>query len=221
MQHMSFAPRKNGETLGYALGSEVLFIRPMRADDVREVVTTHLESFPGFFLSFLGPEFLTLLYRSVHASPEGVALVAVQNGVIEGFAAGVTQQEGFYRRLIRREKWKFAKAAAGAVLRRPNIVLRLCKALKYSDTAKQSAAPACLMSIAVRPHASGAGIGRTLVKAFCERIAERGGQSVCLTTDRDNNERTNRFYSQLGFHLARSFVTREGRAMNEYVMPLK
>lgn len=41
-----------------------------------------------------------------------------------------------------------------------------------------------------------------------------------LTTDRDNNEATNSFYQKLGFVCERTFMTPEGRAMNEYVIDL-
>ena len=76
------------------------------------------------------------------------------------------------------------------------------------------------MSIAVRPDAEGKGIGRQLVRAFCQTLVERGLGAVALTTDRDNNERASRFYQRLGFRISRSYHTPEGRAMNEYVRPL-
>jgi len=43
---------------------------------------------------------------------------------------------------------------------------------------------------------------------------------VDLTTDRDNNDKINRFYLSLGFACERTFVTPEGRTMNEYVIDL-
>ena len=76
------------------------------------------------------------------------------------------------------------------------------------------------MSIAVHPEFQGRGVGTQLVEAFCQELAERGAPAVCLTTDRDNNEATNQFYQRLNFKLARSFITPEGRAMNEYVRNL-
>jgi hypothetical protein len=41
---------------------------------------------------------------------------------------------------------------------------------------------------------------------------------VNLTTDKDGNCAVNAFYTHLGFQLARAFVTREGRWMNEYLI---
>ncbi len=195
-------------------------IRRMLLDDLAQVVQVHLESFPGFFLTCLGQDFLRLLYQSIQRDSQGIVLVASCNGKIEGFVAGVEQQSGFYRRLIERDTWRFALASARALLRNPAITPRLLRALQRPAEVQHASAQACLMSIAVRPAAEGKGIGRQLVGAFCRALAERGVPAVCLTTDRDKNERVNRFYQKLGFELGTPFTTPEGRAMNEYVMRL-
>ena len=197
--------------------------RKMGSTDLSQVIDVHLASFPDFFLTFLGRRFLTLLYEQIEQADEGVVLVAGSADRVEGFVAGVQHQSGFYQRLIKRKKWAFARAALGSALRRPVIVPRLLRALRRPDEARHAAAEACLMSIAVRPDAAGVGLGRHLVKAFCAEMWQRGAPAVCLTTDRDNNERTNRFYKQLDFQINASFVTPEGRTMNEYViaLPLK
>ncbi len=198
-------------------------IHTARSEEVPEIVDIHLASFPGFFLTFLGGRFLALLYEEMRRDGEGVVLVVTFGERIEGFVAGVLHQSGFYRRLVRRKKWAFARAALGATIRRPTIVPRLFRALRRPAEARQSAADACLMSIAVRSEVAGRGVGQQLVKAFCGEMWKCDAPAVCLTTDRDHNDRTNRFYQQLGFQLSSTFVTPEGRAMNEYVisLPLK
>jgi ribosomal protein S18 acetylase RimI-like enzyme len=188
----------------------------MSQGDIPAVVDLHLRSFPGFFLSFLGRGFLRVLYASLLADSQGVALVATAGGAITGFVAGVENQSGFYRRLLRDRLWSFAFASAGAALRRPSILPRLVRALGKPAETEQASASACLMSIAVDPGAEGGGVGALLVRGFCDAIAGRGGEAVCLTTDRDGNERVNEFYRRLGFELARTFQTKEGRFMNEY-----
>jgi len=195
-------------------------IRDMRHEDIPVVVGIHLQSFPGFFLSFLGPRFLELLYEGIGRHPQGIALVSESDSGIDGFVAGVTDQSGFYKRLIKTRVVRFAGASLGAVLRRPRIIPRLVRALGQSRQSESSAAQACLMSIAVRPGVSGKGAGQALVSAFGEAMAARGIREYCLTTDREGNDRVNRFYLRLGFRLARTFVTPQGRAMNEYVLTL-
>ena len=193
----------------------------MLPGDLEQIIQIHLESFTGFFLTFLGHDFLALLYTGILNDPDGLVLVAASDGQLEGFVAGVTHQSGFYGRLIKKRKWAFALATLGALFKRPAIVSRLARALKRPAEASQSAAEACLMSIAVRPEAEDRGIGKQLIEAFCQEMTERGVSAVCLTSDRDNNERVNRFYQKCGFSLSRTFVTPEGRAMNEYLLSLK
>ena len=43
---------------------------------------------------------------------------------------------------------------------------------------------------------------------------------MSLTTDRAGNESVNRFYELLGFTLSQTYVTAEGRPMNEYIAVL-
>jgi ribosomal protein S18 acetylase RimI-like enzyme len=196
-------------------------IRAMTELDVTEVASLHLETFPAFFLSFLGRRFLKLLYQSIVRDPMGIAFVSTgDDDRLLGFVAGVTQQAGFYSRLARKRMIGFAFASAGAALRRPSIIPRLWRALKRSDEARGSTADGSLMSIGVSPAAQSRGIGRDLVATFAAEVRRRGIDRFCLTTDQAGNEAANAFYVSIGFTVARTFVTPEGRVMNEYLMRL-
>ena len=199
-------------------GSFSVAIRPMMPRDLHQVVEVHLESFQGFFLTFLGPRFLELLYRNIREDSKGILLVAESKDRIEGFVAGVEEQSGFYQRLLRKRKWSFGAAALSAVLRRPSVAPRLVRALRKPIESKQASAKACLMSIAVRPESKGRNVGTRLVEIFCHELANRGVSAVCLATDKDQNAVVNHFYEKLGFRLVRSYTTPEGRHMNEYYL---
>lgn len=195
-------------------------MRTAQKPDLDQVVSVHMASFPGFFLTFLGPRFLRLFYESLNSDKGGVLLVVELDGRIVGFVAGVTQQSGFYGRLIRRRIWAFALAATSAISRRPTIVVRLTRALgKARD--RGPVAAACLMSIAVRPESASLGLGARLVEGFSEEMGRHGVDRYCLTTDRDGNDRVNAFYQRLGFFVSRTYRTPEGRWMNEYVKELE
>ena len=197
-----------------------LKIRRMMESDIEAVVDIHLRTFPGFFLSFLGHDFVVLFYRSIRAAPQGVVLVAAGVEGIQGFAAGVTSQESFYERLVKKHWWRFALSALGAAIRRPSVIPRLFRALRRPSETGQAAAAAALLSIGVSPEAEGKGIGSLIIESFCRELVTRGVTEVCLTTDRDDNARANRFYERHGFHVSNSFVTPEGRAMIEYARVL-
>lgn len=197
--------------------------RPARVADLSEIVSIHLESFPEFFLTFLGPRFLRLLYGQILGNSHGLCWVAEDEESEEllGFVAGVTQQAGFYRDMLRRRKWSFALSAIPALLRSPGIAFRLLAALRKPADAADAGAEACLMSIGVRSAGGGRGIGSRLVHAFADDLKGRGIYQFCLTTDRDGNDPVKAFYEKEGFELWRTFVTPEGRWMNEYLLTLR
>jgi ribosomal protein S18 acetylase RimI-like enzyme len=180
----------------------------------------HLRSFPGFFLSSLGPRFLSLFYERLITSAE-VVVVAIADSRLTGFAAGSTSPSGLFKRLIRRDAHRFALASLPAFLRSPRIGPRLVRALlKPSEAATRPPGAATLLSICVERESRGTGTAQSLLEAFVAEVRRRGAGTLDLTTDRDENHVVNRFYQRNGFSLQREFVTPEGRRMNEYVLKI-
>lgn len=198
--------------------SGLQLVRNMKDGDIASIVRVHLESFPGFFLTFLGPTFLRELYGATLMDPDGIGFVAECPTGISGFVMGTAHPAGFYRRLLRQRRWRFALASTKAVIRRPSIAPRLLRAISMSEQATQHQARGTLMSIAVRPQCQGQGIGQALVGAFLEEAFHRKLRQIDLTTDRHSNDAANRFYQKLGFVCERTYETPEGRAMNAYVI---
>lgn len=58
------------------------------------------------------------------------------------------------------------------------------------------------------------GSEKILIIAFCETAQEAGSPTVFLTTDRDENDSANQFYTSNGFKLHGSFLGKQGRWMN-------
>jgi ribosomal protein S18 acetylase RimI-like enzyme len=197
-------------------------IRSMTVADVREVARVHIEAFPGFFLTFLGPGFLRELYRGIVRDPDGIAFVAVRDGACAGFVAGSASPAGLYKRLMKRRIVAFAFHAGLAFLRKPSVAPRLLRAFTRSSEAPPAeSGRAELMSLAVLPGNQGGGLGGRLVEAFVESVRSRGGAAVFLTTDAVGNDAVNAFYERLGFVRSRRFATPEGREMNEYSLQVR
>jgi glycosyltransferase involved in cell wall biosynthesis/ribosomal protein S18 acetylase RimI-like enzyme len=194
-------------------------IRPMKAVDVQRVVEIHLSSFPGFFLSFLGPRFLRLFYAEAVALNE-IALVACDDATVIGFVMGSVGPGMFFRALLGRKLIAFAIASFPAMLRRPSASLRIARALAKPKRATKLKGTATLLSLGVSPSSQRLGAGKALVRSFLEAAARRGSQRVDLTTDKLDNDRTNHFYASLGFQVAREIVTPERRVLNEYEIDL-
>jgi len=188
---------------------------------IANVVQVHIDSFPGFFLSFLGARFLTHYYAGVCAAPEGISFVCLNaEGVPVGFVAGSSNPRGFYSRLLKRSWLKFSLASVGAILRRPSAIRRVARGLRHPGINPAEPDVAGLFSLGVLPRLQGSGVGKLLVRFFLEEARTRGRKRVFLTTDRDNNDAVNAFYMKMGFRIERQYVTPEGRRMNEYWIDL-
>lgn len=196
-------------------------IRKLQSSDVDRVVVVHLSSFPGFFLSFLGPKFLSLFYSGICSASEGIAFVYLNDvGTPAGFVAGTSNPGGFYSRLLKRDWFKFALASIIPVLIKPSVIGRVARAVYHPAGNPIGDDVAGLFSIGVLPELQGTGAGKKLVQAFLDEARGKGCKRVFLTTDRDNNEAVNAFYEKLGFSVERQYVTPEGRRMNEYWITL-
>lgn len=195
-------------------------VRRMGREHVDEVVRVHLTAFGGFFLTSLGPAFLRAYYRAAAAAEGALALVAVDDGEMLGFAVGNRHPAGFYRRLLRRRWLAFAIAAVPGVLRSPSAVPRVFRALTYPSTRSADADAAGLFSIAVAPSSQGSGVGHALLAAFEREAVAAGARRVVLETDAGGNDAANAFYRSAGYSVVREYEQTAGRRMLEYVKGL-
>jgi GNAT superfamily N-acetyltransferase len=195
-------------------------VRAMSRADVARVSTIHQEAFPTFFLTSLGTGFLGAFYSACSSFDESVALVAEVDGTVTGFVVGVPDHRVFHRYLRRNWAVVFARHIAPAIVRNPRIAARFVIAAVSRGPQLPKAEGALLMSIAVSPRTPSKGVGRQLLMAFGEHLQSKGCHFYRLTTDRDRNDRVNAFYRSAGLTLEHSYVTREGRAMNQYVCRL-
>lgn len=194
--------------------------RAMKLEDSATVVDIHLKTFQGFFLSFLGPAFLSLLYRAIRTDPSGIAIVAEEEDRIFGFVAGSTQPSGLYQRLLKRHLFGFFWASLGGFIRKPTIFPRLLGAFNMPRQKLPAENCATLMSVGVDPCCQNKGIGNMLVSAFLNEARLRGSEHVNLTTDAVDNDSVNNFYQSLGFELFSQYTTPQGRLINEYLIRL-
>lgn len=194
-------------------------IVPLKPEFISAAVELHLKSFPDFFLSYLGPRFLTEYYLAF-LQPGAVAVMALNEvNTLVGLAVGTCEPQGFYGRLVKARWLRFAMAASTAALRRPFIIPRLFRALRYRGGAGGGnlGNRALLNQIAVSPDFQGAGIGGQLLIAWMDCAASKGVIGFYLTTDAKENDQVNKFYQKMSWRLEKTFLTREGREMNLYL----
>ena len=181
------------------------------------MVGVHNVAFPGFYLTQMGPAFLRGYYSSVLSYSKRIALVAVQDGTVIGFAVGFVEPESFYAH-FRANRTRLLPAIVIGLLHRPGLIVRTLQNARRVQHVRHEESEAELSSIAV--DSSARGVGSKLLLAFLERAREAGARAVSLTTDAVDNDAVNRFYVKHGFLLRKSFDD-GGRLMNEYHLELK
>lgn len=194
-------------------------IRIMTMEDanrIKEIAHLHREAFPDFFLTQLGLPFLRTLYKGYLDDSNSGIIVAEEERNIVGFIAYSTDYPVFFKKLIRHRIVQFAWCSFVAILHHPSFAKRLFMAFRKSDSVVKTEKYVELASICTDPTKEGQGIGTALINYLKSIVDFNIYAFINLETDADNNEAVNRFYQRNGFKLERSYLTSEGRRMNEY-----
>ncbi|HMJ77315.1 MAG TPA: glycosyltransferase [Iamia sp.] len=182
--------------IGPASDGVTVALHPRHAAAVAEL---HVRAFPRFFLTSLGTRFLARFYAVVLASDDGVGVGRFVDGRLAAFAVGADRAEGFYRDLARRHGLRLGAAALVPLLRRPAAAVRLARSLGLQAPPDSAPDGPVLLSIARDPGPLGRGAGGAVLDAFEAAVAGRGGTSVALATDADDNDDVLAFYRGHGY----------------------
>lgn len=198
------------------------------ADSVSYLVNLHIAAFPGFFLTSLGPRFLSVLYKNYLSSSACICLIARNaegvNADPVGVAVAIVNPSSFYKGLLRTQGIKFFFCAIPSLLRNPGTVIKkLASALFYKgDASKEvdTSNAVLLSTISVSPDAQGLGVGRDLLEGVEQFSNQSKFDFIYLTTDRDGNEAVNTFYLKNGYALDAVLSKSGNRFMNRYIKKL-
>lgn len=183
---------------------------------VDAIVDIHMNTFTGFFLTFLGKGFLKQLYKGFMEHEKSGMIVAFEEDKLIGFLAYSKELSEFYKYLIKRKLLLFVWYALGAFFRKPKVLFRLLRAFTYSEDSKRTEKYVELSSVGVLPSSKRMGVGSKMIEYLITIVDKDKFDYIKLETDRDNNDQVNSFYVKNGFELERSYETPEGRRMNEY-----
>lgn len=194
-------------------------IREVKADEkklIDDIVTIHLNTFTGFFLTFMGRGFLNQMYQSFCNHNESELLVAEDNGKAIGFLAYSSNFSGLYKFMIKTRLIQFGWYSAGAFFRRPSAFMHILRAFLKPSEAKREEKYVELSSIGVDPNIKSKGVGSKLISELKRKVDFDKFAYITLETDAVNNEGAIHFYEKNGFIRERMFETEEGRRMYEY-----
>ena len=197
----------------------VISIREVRSCEkmlINDIVTIHLNTFIGFFLTFMGRGFLKQMYQSYCEHADSGLLVAEENGKAIGFLAYSSNFSGLYKFMIKKHLFQFGWYSMGALFRRPSAFMHIVKAFLKPSEVKRKENYVELSSIGVDPNAKLKGVGSYLINELKKRVDFRNYAYITLETDAVDNEGAIYFYEKNGFIKTRMFETDEGRRMYEY-----
>jgi len=183
---------------------------------INDVVRIHLDTFKGFFLTFLGKGFLKLLYKSYVNHKVSSLIIATEDDEVVGFIAYSGDSSNLYKYMIKTKLIPFAWYSFGAFIRKPKVFMRLIRAFRKKDEVKRTERYIELASIGVNSKYKRHGIGSLLIEYLKESVDYNIFDYINLETDAENNDYVNLFYKKNGFELFKTYVTNEGRKMNEY-----
>ncbi|MDM8236977.1 GNAT family N-acetyltransferase [[Ruminococcus] torques] len=191
-------------------------IKKTEKNIINTVVSIHIETFKGFFLTFMGKGFLKLMYRSYTEYKDSGILVAFEGEKPVGFLAYSGDFSGLYKYMIKKRIILFAWYSFGAFLRKPKVFIRLVSAFLKPKEVKREEKYVELASIGIEPNMKSKGVGSKLIDVLKAQTDFTEYAYITLETDAENNESANYFYRKNGFVLKRKFETNQGRKMLEY-----
>ena len=197
----------------------VIVIREVKSDEkslINDIVTIHLNTFTGFFLTFMGRGFLNQMYRSYCDHVESGLLVAEEKSKAIGFLAYSGNFSGLYKFMLKTRLIPFGWYSVGAFFRRPSAFIHIIRAFLKPSEVKREEKYVELSSIGVDPKIKSKGVGSALIDELKNQVDFDKFAYITLETDAVDNEGAIHFYEKNGFVRVRMFETEEGRKMYEY-----
>lgn len=195
-----------------------LRITPLGPEHASQAARLHIEGQPGTFLTALGPDVLTVVYRSLPQSPGGFGFAAERGAGVRaprmvGYVSATTGVGGLFVEMAARRLPQLAAPLLRRYVQRPGLILRSVQTGLYPFFVHEddNLPSAELLSIMVEPSARSQGVGGLLMAAFLQACRNRGIEAVTVTVDAVNDG-AQRFYLRHDFAAWRS-ITLYGRAM--------
>ena len=131
---------------------------------IADVVGIHLDTFTGFFLTFMGRGFLNQMYRSYCEHSDSDLLVAFDDDEKPiGFLAYSGDMSGLFKYMIKKKLIPFAWYSLGAFFRKPKVFMRLIRAFLKPGESRREENYVELASIGVNPNIKSKGVGTQLI----------------------------------------------------------
>lgn len=180
----------------------------------RQVAHLHVHGIPSSFISFLGVDFVTELYRAIAISDYGFGIVAQDRCDILGFVAFTSDLSMLYVSVLRTGGLPLVGQLV-ANLTSLRVLKGIFENMLYPVRTRLRELPETeLLSIVTAPDMRQKGLGTQLVKRGLQRCSDKNIDRIKVLVGADNP--ANALYRKCGFQLTDK-VTSHGKNSNIYV----
>jgi ribosomal protein S18 acetylase RimI-like enzyme len=207
-----------------------LLIAPLAIYHAREAARLHIQGQPGTFLTSLGEDVLTVIYRALPQSHDGFGYAAVRTPALQeesaqltagaplgGYVSATTGIGGLFVEIGSKRLGELLPPLLRRYRQAPQLALRSVQTALYPLLMHEGEGhepTAELLSIMVEPPLRSHGVGALLMAAFLQECRSRGLAAVTVTVDAANAG-AQRFYRRHGFEAGRA-IKLYGRSMIIY-----
>lgn len=202
---------------GAGVGVHRLLVTPLTPHYARQAARLHIQGQPGTFLTSLGEDVLTVVYRALPESRSGFGTAAVQltdhnasssdDAPLLGYISATTGIGGLFVELGSQRLGELLPPLMSRYGQAPSLIVRSLQTAAYPFLAheEEHEPTAELLSIMVEPALRSYGIGALLMAAFLHECRSRSLRAVTVTVDAANGG-AQRFYRRHGFSDWRSIM---------------
>jgi ribosomal protein S18 acetylase RimI-like enzyme len=203
-----------------------LLVAPLTANYARQAARLHIQGQPGTFLTSLGEDVLTVVYRALPQARGGFGFAAIQltdhgtapagDEPLLGYISATTSIGGIFVEMASQRLGELLLPLLRRYVQAPALAVRSLQTAMYPFLAhEEEGEPAAeLLSIMVEPALRSYGIGALLMAAFLQECRSRSLSAVTVTVDAANDG-AQRFYRRHGFSTWRD-ITLYGRPMHVF-----
>ena len=196
--------------------NETVQIVPLTPEYAKAAAILHIEGIDMGFISSLGIDFVTALYRAIAESPESFGYVAIKEDKVVGFATFTTNLKGLYKSIIKKNIIRFGFLLFGKMFSW-KMIRKIFETLFYPSRIKKYQFPeAEFLSMSVSPAARGHGLATRFIKTGFEECNRRGIKELKILAATKIGP-INKVYEKFGFKVAAQ-VENHGIVSNVYVV---
>jgi GNAT superfamily N-acetyltransferase len=196
--------------------SEEVRVVSMKLEHAVDVAKLHIEGIHKGFLSSLGVDFVTSLYKAIAQSKDSFGYVAVKEGKVVGFASFTTNLNQLYKSVVSKNGLRFFFLLSCRMFSW-SAIRKIFETLFYPSRIKKINLPkAEFLSMVISPDARGHGLATRFVKTGFEECMRRGVRELKILAAEEIIP-INKMYEKFGFQIATK-IENHGVVSNVYVV---